>query len=47
MAAGAGNDLLRQMRRQGAVPDGEGTRFRVFSSCAERVELCLFDAAGI
>ena len=30
----------------GATPDAEGTNFAVFSSIADRVELCLFDAAG-
>ncbi|HEX5757956.1 MAG TPA: glycogen debranching protein GlgX [Thermoanaerobaculia bacterium] len=30
----------------GATWDGEGTNFSVFSSVAERIELCLFDAAG-
>ena len=30
----------------GATWDGEGTNFSVFSSVAERVELCLFDEAG-
>jgi isoamylase len=30
----------------GATWDGEGANFSVFSSVAERVELCLFDAAG-
>lgn len=48
MAAGAGENSLSRLRRQGAEPhaNGEGTRFRVWSSCAERVELCLFDEAG-
>ena len=32
--------------RLGAVYDGEGTNFALFSEHAERVELCLFDAAG-
>ena len=31
----------------GAVWDGVGTNFSVFSSVAELVELCLFDAAGL
>jgi glycogen operon protein len=30
----------------GAVCDGEGTNFALFSAHAERVELCLYDAAG-
>ncbi|MGW8729458.1 glycogen debranching protein GlgX [Streptomyces sp. NPDC055808] len=30
----------------GAVHDGAGTNFALFSEVAERVELCLFDAAG-
>jgi glycogen operon protein len=30
----------------GATPDGFGTNFAVFSANAERIELCLFDAAG-
>jgi isoamylase len=30
----------------GATWDGEGTNFSLFSEHAERVELCLFDAAG-
>jgi len=30
----------------GATYDGVGTNFALFSSVAERVELCLFDAAG-
>jgi isoamylase len=30
----------------GATWDGNGTNFSVFSENAERVELCLFDAAG-
>jgi glycogen operon protein len=30
----------------GAVYDGEGTNFAIFSEVAERVELCLFDADG-
>ena len=30
----------------GAVHDGEGTNFALFSAHAERVELCLFDEAG-
>jgi glycogen operon protein len=32
--------------RLGPTPDQGGTRFAVFSSIAERVEVCLFDAAG-
>ena len=31
----------------GATFDGSGTNFTLFSSVAERVELCLFDAAGV
>jgi glycogen operon protein len=31
----------------GAHPDGDGTNFSVFSRIAERVELCLFDGAGL
>ncbi|HEY5740239.1 MAG TPA: hypothetical protein VIW27_10970, partial [Gammaproteobacteria bacterium] len=30
----------------GAVFDGEGTNFALFSEHAERVELCLYDADG-
>ncbi|RDJ27180.1 glycogen debranching enzyme GlgX [Bosea caraganae] len=30
----------------GAVFDGEGTNFALFSAAAERVELCLFDESG-
>jgi isoamylase len=30
----------------GAIPDGEGTNFALFSQNATRVELCLFDAEG-
>jgi glycogen operon protein len=30
----------------GASYDGAGTNFAIFSECAERVELCLFDDAG-
>jgi glycogen operon protein len=30
----------------GAQPDGEGTNFCVFSSVADRVQLCLFDDGG-
>ena len=30
----------------GPNPDARGTGFAVYSSLAERVELCLFDAAG-
>ena len=30
----------------GATPDGKGTNFALFSSSAERVELCLFDESG-
>ena len=30
----------------GAVHDGDGTNFALFSAHAERVELCLFDASG-
>ena len=30
----------------GAEWDGEGTHFALFSSCAEAVELCLFDQRG-
>ncbi len=32
--------------RLGAVPDGGGVTFAVFSQNATRIELCLFDAAG-
>ncbi len=32
--------------RLGPTPDERGTRFAVFSSIAERVEVCLFDNAG-
>lgn len=31
----------------GASPSSDGTQFAIYSSVAERVELCLFDAAGI
>ena len=30
----------------GATPDGDGTNFSIFSSVAQRVELCLFDTGG-
>ena len=30
----------------GAVYDGAGTNFSIFSEIAERVELCLFDEQG-
>ena len=30
----------------GPNPDARGTGFAVYSSLAERIELCLFDAAG-
>src|SRR5690606_30081229 len=30
----------------GAIHDGEGTNFAIFSAHAERVELCLFDESG-
>ena len=30
----------------GATFDGTGTNFALFSECAQRVELCLFDSAG-
>ena len=30
----------------GATFDGSGTNFAIFSSIAERVQLCLFDADG-
>jgi len=30
----------------GATADGKGTNFALYSSAAERVELCLFDASG-
>ncbi|MGN7966772.1 glycogen debranching protein GlgX [Microbacterium sp. 22179] len=30
----------------GATYDGQGTNFALFSECAEKVELCLFDADG-
>ena len=30
----------------GATTDGDGTNFAVYSSVAERVQLCLFDEAG-
>lgn len=32
--------------RLGATPDTDGTNFAIYSAIAERVELCLFDAAG-
>jgi glycogen operon protein len=32
--------------RLGATADGDGTNFAIFSACAERVELCLFDPDG-
>src|SRR6476619_3954699 len=31
----------------GATYDGAGTNFSLFSEVAERVELCLFDSAGV
>lgn len=31
---------------RGAIWDGEGVNFAVFSESAEKVELCLFDPAG-
>ncbi|MDB5819231.1 MAG: hypothetical protein JWQ11_2871, partial [Rhizobacter sp.] len=31
----------------GATPDAKGVAFAVFSSEAERIELCLYDAAGL
>jgi isoamylase len=37
--AGEGTEL-------GAVHDGEGTNFAIFSAHAEKVELCLFDESG-
>lgn len=46
MAAGAGDAALSCLPRQGAAPDTDGTGFRVWSSCAERVELCLYDSQG-
>ena len=30
----------------GAVPDGDGVSFAVYSSVADTVELCLFDDGG-
>ncbi len=30
----------------GATPNGDGTNFSIFSSVAQRVELCLFDTGG-
>ena len=33
--------------RLGPSPGGDGTNFALFSSIAERVELCLFDANGL
>ncbi len=35
-----------QATELGAVHDGEGTNFALFSAHAERVELCLFDESG-
>ena len=35
-----------QWHQLGAVPDGDGTNFALFSAHAERVELCLFDESG-
>ena len=32
--------------RLGPNPDERGTRFAVFSSIAQRVEVCLFDGSG-
>jgi glycogen operon protein len=32
--------------RLGATADADGTNFAIFSACAERVELCLFDPDG-
>lgn len=37
---------LARSDRLGAVPDGSGTNFALFSEHATRVELCLFDDAG-
>ncbi|HCB05344.1 MAG TPA: glycogen debranching enzyme, partial [Nocardioides bacterium] len=31
----------------GATFDGSGTNFAIFSEVAERIELCLFDEAGV
>ena len=36
----------RGAARLGPSPDDRGTRFAVFSSIAERIEICLFDDAG-
>jgi isoamylase len=38
--------LAGNPRELGATFDGEGTNFALFSSAAERVELCLFDTSG-
>ena len=46
MAAGAGDARLSPSPARGATVEPDGVRFRVFSSCAERVRLCLFDAGG-
>jgi glycogen operon protein len=35
-----------EFARLGATWDGSGTNFALFSACAERVELCLFDPQG-
>lgn len=35
-----------EWQRLGALFDGEGTNFALFSACAERVELCIFDESG-
>jgi glycogen operon protein len=35
-----------QSHPRGATWDGQGVNFALFSECAERVELCLFDATG-
>ncbi len=47
MAPGAGEDGLITPPARGAFVEDGGVRFRVFSSCAERVQLCLFDDEGV
>src|SRR5580698_6544125 len=46
LAAGKWKLLPRDSLRLGAVYDGKGTDFSLFSSIAERVELCLVDEQG-
>jgi glycogen operon protein len=46
MAAGAGSPRLSPPPARGAFVEPDGVRFRVWSSCAERVFLCLHAAQG-